>query len=273
MKKKWLASVLALLLAVTPITAYAEDFSGGDGWKVSFDGKKMTSTFKNSDIDDKVYEMEPGDTVDFHIQLKNEYKQTTDWYMTNEVLKSLEDAQTVAEGGAYSYILTYIKQDGTKETLYSSEEVGGETKNASGEGLHQATNSLKDYFYLDRLKSGQSGEITLKVKLEGETQGNTYQDTLAKLQMNFAVELVDESTTPGTPGNPGSDNPTPTNTSSGRSSRTTVKTGDNSRVLLYSVIALIAGLICAGAVVYNVRQKKEEEEDNSNIHTHKRRSR
>lgn len=268
MKKKWLASVLALLLAVTPITAYAEDFSGGDGWKVSFDGKKMTSTFKNTDIDDKIYEMEPGDTVDFHIQLKNEYKQTTDWYMTNEVLKSLEDAQTVAEGGAYSYILTYIKQDGTKETLYSSEEVGGETKNASGEGLHQATHSLKDYFYLDRLKSGQSGEITLKVKLEGETQGNTYQDTLAKLQMNFAVELVDDSTTP--------DNPTKT-PSKKSPSRTTVKTGDNSRVLLYSVIALIAGLVCAGAVVYNVRQNREDAEEVSSKaakkNTRQRRSR
>lgn len=271
MKKKWLASVLALLLAVTPITAYAEDFSGGDGWKVSFDGKKMTSTFKNTDIDDKIYEMEPGDTVDFHIQLKNEYKQTTDWYMTNKVLKSLEDAQTVAEGGAYSYILTYIKQDGTKETLYSSEEVGGETKNASGEGLHQATNSLKDYFYLDRLKSGQSGEITLKVKLEGETQGNTYQDTLAKLQMNFAVELVDDSTTPGTP-----DNPTKTPPKKSPS-RTTVKTGDNSRVLLYSVIALIAGLVCAGAVVYNVRQNREDTEEVSSKaakkNTRQRRSR
>lgn len=271
MKKKWLASVLALLLAVTPITAYAEDFSGGDGWKVSFDGKKMTSTFKNTDIDDKIYEMEPGDTVDFHIQLKNEYKQTTDWYMTNKVLESLEDAQTVAEGGAYSYILTYIKQDGTKETLYSSEEVGGETKNASGEGLHQATNSLKDYFYLDRLKSGQSGEITLKVKLEGETQGNTYQDTLAKLQMNFAVELVDDSTTPGTPDNS-------TKTPSKKSpSRTTVKTGDNSRVLLYSVIALIAGLVCAGAVVYNVRQNREDAEEVSSKaakrNTRQRRSR
>ena len=271
MKKKWLASVLALLLAVTPITAYAEDFSGGDGWKVSFDGKKMTSTFKNTDIDDKIYEMEPGDTVDFHIQLKNEYKQTTDWYMTNKVLESLEDAQTVAEGGAYSYILTYIKQDGTKETLYSSEEVGGETKNASGEGLHQATNSLKDYFYLDRLKSGQSGEITLKVKLEGETQGNTYQDTLAKLQMNFAVELVDDSTTPGT-----SDNPTKTPPKKSPS-RTTVKTGDNSRVLLYSVIALIAGLVCAGAVVYNVRQNREDAEEVSSKaakkNTRQRRSR
>ena len=271
MKKKWLASVLALLLAVTPITAYAEDFSGGDGWKVSFDGKKMTSTFKNTDIDDKIYEMEPGDTVNFHIQLKNEYKQTTDWYMTNKVLKSLEDAQTVAEGGAYSYILTYIKQDGTKETLYSSEEVGGETKNASGEGLHQATNSLKDYFYLDRLKSGQSGKITLKVKLEGETQGNTYQDTLAKLQMNFAVELVDDSTTPGTPDNPAK---TPSKKSP---SRTTVKTGDNSRVLLYSVIALIAGLVCAGAVVYNVRQNREDAEEVSSKaakkNTRQRRSR
>ena len=231
----------------------------------------MTSTFKNTDIDDKIYEMEPGDTVDFHIQLKNEYKQTTDWYMTNKVLESLEDAQTVAEGGAYSYILTYIKQDGTKETLYSSEEVGGETKNASGEGLHQATNSLKDYFYLDRLKSGQSGEITLKVKLEGETQGNTYQDTLAKLQMNFAVELVDDSTTPGTPDNP-------TKTPSKKSpSRTTVKTGDNSRVLLYSVIALIAGLVCAGAVVYNVRQNREDAEEVSSKaakkNTRQRRSR
>lgn len=271
MKKKWLASVLALLLAVTPITAYAEDFSGGDGWKVSFDGKKMNSTFKNSNIDDEIYKMEPGDTVDFHIQLKNEYKQTTDWYMTNKVLESLEDAQTVAEGGAYSYILTYIKQDGTKETLYSSEEVGGETKNASGEGLHQATNSLKDYFYLDRLKSGQSGEITLKVKLEGETQGNTYQDTLAKLQMNFAVELVDDSTTPGTP-----DNPTKTPPKKSPS-RTTVKTGDNSRVLLYSVIALIAGLVCAGAVVYNVRQNREDAEEVSSKaakkNTRQRRSR
>ena len=215
--------------------------------------------------------IQPGDSIELKVQVTNSDSGKTDWYMTNKVLKSLEDAQTVAEGGAYSYILTYIKQDGTKETLYSSEEVGGETKNASGEGLHQATNSLKDYFYLDRLKSGQSGEITLKVKLEGETQGNTYQDTLAKLQMNFAVELVDDSTTPGTP-----DNPTKTPPKKSPS-RTTVKTGDNSRVLLYSVIALIAGLVCAGAVVYNVRQNREDAEEVSSKaakkNTRQRRSR
>lgn len=256
MKMKWLAPVLALLLAITPVTAHAEDFTGGDGWKVSFDGKKMTSTFKNTDIDDEIYKLEPGDTVDLHLSLKNEYSKTTDWYMTNEVLKSLEDTQSVAEGGAYSYILTYIGPDGTKDVLYSSEEVGGETKNASGEGLHQATNSLKDYFYLDRLKAGESGEITLKVKLEGETQGNTYQDTLAKLQMNFAVELVDESS------NPPSDNKKPDSPKSPNSSTKTktVKTGDNSQILLFSILALVAGLVCAGTAIHNIRQRRKAEE-------------
>ena len=133
--------------------------------------------------------------------------------------------------------MTYISSDGKENVLYSSDEVGGETKNESGEGLHQATNSLKDYFYLDRLEANQSGEITLHVALEGETQGNTYQDTLAKLQMNFAVELV---------------------TSTGN--RKVADTSDHSQVLLYSVITLVAGLACVGLVIYNVRQRKKEDE-------------
>lgn len=33
----------------------------------------------------------------------------------------------------------------------------------------------------------------MTVALDGETQGNGYQDTLAKLQMNFAVEKVEKA--------------------------------------------------------------------------------
>lgn len=259
MKIKWLAPVLALFLAIMPVTVQAEEYTGGDGWNVSFDGKKMTSTFKNTDIDDEIYKLEPGDTVDLHLSLKNNYSKATDWYMTNEVLKSLEDSQSVAEGGAYSYILTYIGPDGKKNVLYSSEEVGGETKNASGEGLHQATNSLKDYFYLDRLKAGKSGKITLKVKLEGETQGNAYQDTLAKLQMNFAVELADESSNPPS-GNKKPDSSKTKMTTKSPSGRTTIKTGDNSPILLFSVLTLVAGLICAGIAAYNIHERRKAEE-------------
>ena len=77
--------------------------------------------------------------------------------------------------------------------LYSSETVGGEDT-AGGEGLHQATGALEDYFYLGRLESGEEGRVLLTVELEGETQGNDYQDTLARLQMNFAVEEVEPNT-------------------------------------------------------------------------------
>ena len=238
MKKRWLIPCLVLLLS-TPITVNAENFNGGDDWKVVFDSNKnMSSTFKNTDIDDAIYNLEPGDSVDFHLALKNEYSETTDWYMTNAVLESLEDTQSVAEGGAYTYILKYIAVDGTETTLYSSDEVGGETVNESGEGLHQATDNLEDYFYLDRLEPNQSGEITLHVELEGETQGNIYQDTLAKLQMNFAVELVSTSTT--------------------TKKRTIVDTGDHSKVIMYAVITLVAGLACAALAVYSVKQRKKE---------------
>lgn len=269
MKKRWLVPVLIALLAVLPVTVHAEHFTGGDGWKVSFNGKKMTSTFKNTDIDDAVYKLEPGDDVTFSLALRNDYSKTTDWYMTNKVLQSLEDTQSVAEGGAYSYILTYCQPDGTEQILYSSDQVGGETKNESGEGLHQATNSLKDYFYLDRLQAGEAGTITLQVELEGETQGNTYQDTLAKLQMNFAVELVNESTTPSSDHSKDSDTEQGKDNDSKHTSGDTtqktrpVKTGDNSQVILYSVLMFLSGLFCVGMVVYSIRNRRKIQEDDA----------
>ena len=44
---------------------------------------------------------------------------------------------------------------------------------------------MEDYFYLDRLDKNETGTVELEVGLEGETQGNAYQNTLAKLQLNF----------------------------------------------------------------------------------------
>ena len=228
-----------VMLAAVPATVQAEEFSGGEGWGVTFDGSQMDSTFKNTDIDDAVYQLQPGDTVNIHLTLTNAHSAKTDWYMTNEVLRSLEDSQTVAEGGAYSYVLTYINPQGESTLLYSSENIGGEKKTAAGEGLHQATGALENYFYLDTLDADQTGEITLMVKLEGETQGNVYQNTLAKLQMNFAVELTSADTSNNPPGTNGNK---------------IVKTGDTSNVLIFSIVALVAGILCAVLAVYKIRQ-------------------
>lgn len=242
MKKKWIGIITALALMVAaPTCVQAEEFSGSDDWKVTFNGEKLDSTFKNTDIDDAIYKLQPGDTVKLSLKLENTYEENTRWYMTNQVLQSLEDSQSAASGGAYSYILTFTAPDGNVRTLYSSESVGGDTVGESGEGLHQATNALEDYFYLDELAKGEKAELALTVKLEGETQGNTYQDTLAKLQMNFAVELASGSDTP-------------------LSHSAVIKTGDNNNVLLFSSLALAAGLVLMALFFIRIRRERKEDE-------------
>lgn len=171
-------------------TSFAEEIYGSSGWTVTFDSKKqMISNFSNKDFADVLTYMQPGDSANIQITIKNTYPDAIDWYMTNEVIQSLEDASTVARDGAYSYLLTYTPETGAMKVLYDSENVGGEKKEDELQGLHEATNALEDYFFLDTLEHGKTGVVKLRVMLEGETQGNDYQDTFARLKIDFAVEL------------------------------------------------------------------------------------
>ena len=222
MKKRILCLVMAAFMVVgSSMPAHAEDYVGGDNWAVTFTGDEMQSNFTSAEMTEEVLNIQPGDSITVKVSLKNTYKDKTDWYMTNEVLKTLEDSVSVAEGGAYTYILTYQNASGQETVLYSSEVVGGEEDTSKeGEGLHQATNALEDYFYLDRLESGQTGVVQLYVQLEGETQGNDYQDTLARLQMNFAVEKIKE-----------------------REVVKVVETGDTTPLILFSCLTLVSGVV------------------------------
>lgn len=227
MKKKILCLAMTVIMVVgASMTTYAKDHQGADSWQVDFDGKDLNSNFGSSNVADEVAVVLPGDSIDLKVQIKNSDSGKTDWYMANEVIQTLEDANEQASGGVYEYRLSYVNSSETR-VLYDSTTVGGEGASQSGEGLHQASDSLKDYFYLDRLSQGQTGTVHLWVKIEGETQGNGYQQTLAKLQMNFAVEEVAEGGT----------------TTRNRVIRQVVKTGDTSKVLLLCALALVSGLV------------------------------
>lgn len=193
MKKKLLGAMLSLALVLGLSTScLAETITGGDNWNVYFTPEeKMESTFRSSEMTESISGMQPGDTAIFNVTLGNQHGTTTDWYMTNKVLYSLEDRSNNkgTMGGAYTYLLTYTSPDGTVSIIFDSETIGGEGESEAGIGLHQATDALEDFFFLDTLEQGQTGHITLKIELDGETQGNDYQDTLADLQMNFAVML------------------------------------------------------------------------------------
>lgn len=268
-----LSGLTAFCLAVPPLTARAETYYGDDGWKVVFTSdKKMESTFNTKDINDVVGGMQPGDNVVITLDLKNEHK-AADWYMKNEVLYSLEDRSANKEtgGGAYTYRLVYTDKDGKEDVLFDSDTVGGEgaadITSRMGEGLKGATNALKNYFYLDTLKKGEGGRITLEVALDGETQGNDYQTTLADLEMNFAVEM--RATPPGTdrpeshrtypdpPDHPG----TPQAPTSSTSGTGIVQTSDDNNILLYTVLCGVSGFVLLLFCICSFRVYKRQREE------------
>lgn len=250
-----LAAAAAFVMYMTS-PVYAEEFYGSSGWNVKFDGKKMSSNFKASDMKEEVYQLLPGDTIRLQVNIQNSAQKTSDWYMSNEVLESLEESQNAANGGSYTYILTYVDDKNKETVLYSSESVGGEGKSKAGVGLNQATDSLSEYFFLDRLESTGKGTVYLTVGLDGETQGNGYQDTLASLQMNFAAaetaSISGGGRTPHT-ATPGS----PPDRDTGRN---LPKTGDETNILPYCAAALISGMILLLLGVSALKKTGEETE-------------
>ena len=246
--RKHLSALMLGLALCLPVTAFADSVTGDPNWGVTFTAQsRMESNFNLREFNDAIYGMQPGDDVTITLKLRNDHQETTNWYMTNTVLQSLEDTSKTASGGAYTYILTYTNVKGEDTVLFNSDTVGGEGIVAQREGLHAATDNLEDFFYLDTLTNGQQGMITLHVALDGETQGNDYQDTLAELQMNFAVELE----TPAPPSTPNTPPP----------STTVVKTGDDTNMIPYFVIAAVSGVALLLLGGYGLKLRKDEKKE------------
>ena len=224
MRKKLFSLLLALLLLCSiSVFASAEALAGD----VTFTAAaKMVE--ENFNVDQVFNALEPGDSATYTVYVHNQHPQTTRWYMSNEVLRSLEESAEAGKilGGAYSYKLTWAGPSGSQVIYDSTSDsaehvnfVGGDYGFEDRVGLHEATDNLEEFFFLDTLNSGESGVVTLMVSLEGETQGNIYQNTAARIQMNFAVELKDAG------------------------GKTAVKTGDENNLTPYYIGIVVAGLL------------------------------
>ena len=231
MKRTMTTVLLVLLMMVVPASVFA-----ADAGSVTFDGEKLTTEFKTIDVSD----LQPGDSQTYTIQIKNDGDLESDWWISNEVIQSLEDS-TEASGGAYTYILQYNGTD-----IYNNDTVGGDDT-TGGQGLHKATNAMEEFFFLATLAAGDSGEVTLTVALDGESQGNAYQDAAGEIELIFAVEPRE----PGeeTPPEPPTPTPAP-------------KTGDDSNMLPYYIVAIGAGALLL--LLALGRMKKSRKEDGAN---------
>ncbi len=233
-------------------------------WTVTFtSGGDMSSTFKSGEINEKISQMQPGDRTNFTVTLKNDYAEATDWYMKNEVLSSLEQSVKNASGGAYTYVLSYTDSANKTTTMFNSDTVGGSKEEGeSADGLREATVGREDWSFLYNLASGASGKVQLEVALDGVTQGNNYQDTVADMMLEFGVEV----TAPVTP--TPSVTPAPTVTPGTNTGKvgTLVKTGDNNKPILFIVLIGIAGVVLLVLAILGIKSRKQfEEEDDRNM--------
>lgn len=247
MRKIKLFTILLLSLMITlgmGQAVFANSYPPVDGGTYTFDGNAITDSAGKT-IDDTIKDLEPGDDVTINFTYTNDTEDVTYWYMENTIIKTLEDASDAANGG-YSYTLT----DGNT-VIFDSEAVGGgQTPDGIGEGLYGVNDAItgdagKDeiWFFIRELGAGQSGQTTLKVALDGESQVNSYEGTDGQLQVNYAVEKQPpgEDTIINNPG-------------------TSTKTGDSFNPL-FAILALTAAILAALlAILSYFKDRKDGEE-------------
>ncbi|MCI9129621.1 MAG: LPXTG cell wall anchor domain-containing protein [Eggerthellaceae bacterium] len=239
------AMVAAVALQLCLVTAaHAETISAG--WTVTFtqDGK-MTSDHaaQKAAIDEALSSLLPGDTFSLDVKLENQNSARTGWYMSADVLDTLEKADNSASGGAYKYKLLYNSNE-----IYSSDNVGG----TGSMGFKEIANATGEWFWLGYIDSGQSGNVSLQMSLDGETQNNDYMNTVGTLGMQFAVEFNDgggkrvvvegDEVTPQQQGNP------------------MPQTGDTMGTAL---MLLAAGAAAAGAGAFAISRRKASKRSDS----------
>ena len=213
-------------------TAYAETESVS--WNVTYSAEKqMVSDYNQESVNQALSHMQPGDSFTMKVNLRNLSDTSTDWYMTSEAIKTLEEGAS-ASGGAYTY---------NGNEIYRSNTVGGD----NSQGFKEISGVTGKWFYVATLGSGDTGVVSIEMSLDGETQDNAYMNTLGKLNVAFAVEDSTGSTA-GQPVPDGDDN------GNGDGAGSTLpKTMDQVLMVLY-IVGIVAALVCTIVSLRSLRK-------------------
>lgn len=257
---------MGLVLAAAPLApAFAQTIE--KEWTVEFTGSAMSDQ-GSTDIVKELSGMQPGDSAKFTVTMFENCDTAADWYMRNQVLESME--KSLRSGGSYSYKLTYTNPKGEDKVIITNEVVSGDssttgsTGSGTTEGLFDATEATGEYFFLDTLAPQAKALMTLEVSIDGETHGNTYFDSDAKIQLSFAAEPTDK---PGISGDATQQEPEPVQPSQSQTSQTPEpqkstndlsQTGDTVAFGLVIAVVVVSAIVLLVAIVNKRRQKNKE---------------
>lgn len=122
--------------------------------------------------------MQPGDERSLTLTLRNDDAQKMTFYMSAEILDNI--AEKTADGQAvYDFV---ISRNG--EVFFSTVIGGGQAYNQTvGDQYLDASNNI----LLDTLGKGESNTVTITLKLDGDSAGNSYMNQTGQIQLVFTV--------------------------------------------------------------------------------------
>lgn len=113
----------------------------------------------------------PGETRSQTITIQNNNSKTADFYMSAETVKALENNTEAAKGAGYEIKLT------TGTTVLYDSTVGGygsgSESAASTKGIQAMNGALEDDILIATLAKGESTNVVLTIKFDGEAMDNT----------------------------------------------------------------------------------------------------
>lgn len=214
MKKKILCLAMAAVMAVgIHTTAFAETLQGGSDWKVKFNGSKMSSNFTSADMKKDIFQLQPGDTMELQVGLKNSSFEVTgdQEYVVAYGIKGDQVAYTInyqdANGNKLADSQTFYGNVGDKPVVAYT-YIDGYTPEYRNLTKTLSANAAENVFTFNYLPYE-----TVTVTTPGQTITNTTEQTVT-------VPGGTTTTTGGTTGTTGS-------TGTGGTTGTTGGTGTN----------------------------------------------
>ena len=245
--KKTFRIISSLVLVLMLLCSTAVSFATGSS-SVTYKGKAKEfifqpgSDYSVTDLFTNFKGVMPGDTLTQKINVRNEASKKVN---VKIYIRALDPAELKNEDGEQS-----VSADDSADFL---KEMNLTVETDSDKKLFEApadqTAGLTDWVCLGTFRSG--ADVDLNVNLEVPiTMGNDYQERIGALDWQFMAEEYplnpDDPSTPTDPSDPnGPDDPDDPNKT---------KTGDDSNMLVYGLIALAA--LGGAAVVIVTRRRK-----------------
>lgn len=226
MKKKFWTVVLA---AVCIISVSLPVFAAQSGDKVIiFKGEAEKFVTRSSGTMESGFTgMQPGETRDLTITLRNDDYREMKFYMSANILDNIAD-----KGNQEAVYVLNIAKDGA---VFFETIVGNEENAAGKEYLDENNNIL-----LSTLAQGDETEVTISLTLDGDSAGNEYMNESGDIRLIFSAATPEE---PETIIQTVKKYITGSGSSTSRAGK--VKTGDESPVSILILLAVSSAAVIA----------------------------